>query len=67
MSEAVGLEGTFDTASDAYEKMRPGYVDELYRTIFDYIPINEKSNVATDILCERVHNTSWNILRLYCD
>ena len=25
-----GLEGTFDTVASSYEKMRPGYVDELY-------------------------------------
>ncbi|MBQ3048581.1 MAG: class I SAM-dependent methyltransferase [Oscillospiraceae bacterium] len=41
-----GLEWTFDTIADKYEKMRPGYVDELYKTLFDYIPIGENSNVA---------------------
>ncbi|MBQ2756056.1 MAG: class I SAM-dependent methyltransferase [Oscillospiraceae bacterium] len=41
-----GLEWTFDTIADKYEKMRPGYVDELYKTLFDYISIGENSNVA---------------------
>ena len=40
-----GLEWTFDTAADTYAKIRPGYVDELYQKIFDYIPISETSNV----------------------
>ena len=31
-----GLEWTFDTAAATYEKMRPGYVPELYESIFDY-------------------------------
>lgn len=30
-----GLEWTFDTVAAAYEKLRPGYVEELYQTIFD--------------------------------
>ncbi len=37
---------TFDTVADTYEKLRPGYVDELYRTIFDYVPINNTSRVV---------------------
>ncbi|MBR5521579.1 MAG: class I SAM-dependent methyltransferase [Oscillospiraceae bacterium] len=40
-----GLEWTFDTVASLYEKLRPGYVDELYDRIFDYILINENSNV----------------------
>lgn len=40
-----GLEWTFDTVASAYGKMRPGYVAELYQTIFDYISIDENSNV----------------------
>lgn len=40
-----GLEGTFDTVASAYEKLRPGYVAELYQTIFNYVPIDENSNV----------------------
>ena len=41
-----GLGWTFDTVASGYDKMRPGYVDELYKTLFDYIPIGENSNVA---------------------
>lgn len=46
MPAIKGLEWTFDTVASTYEKMRPGYVEELYRTIFDYIPIGENSNVV---------------------
>ena len=41
-----GLEWTFDTVASTYEKFRPGYVKELYQALFDYIPINENSNVV---------------------
>ncbi len=41
-----GLEWTFDTVASTYEKLRPGYVKELYQTLLDYIPINENSNVV---------------------
>ena len=41
-----GLNWTFDTVADTYEKLRPGYVDELYQTIFNYKPINNTSNVV---------------------
>ncbi len=37
---AKGLEWTFDTVASTYEKFRPGYTDELYKMIFDYIPLN---------------------------
>lgn len=40
MPSNKGLEWTFDTATTVYDKMRPGYVDALYREILDYIPIN---------------------------
>ena len=40
-----GLGWTFDTVASTYEKMRPGYVEQVYQTIFDYIPINDNSNV----------------------
>lgn len=39
-----GLEWTFDTLASTYEKLRPGYVTELYQTIFNYISIDENSN-----------------------
>ena len=41
-----GLEWTFDTVADKYAKLRPGYVDELYQMIFDYITIDSSSNVV---------------------
>lgn len=41
-----GLEWTFDTVASKYEKLRPGYTDELYQMIFDYIPIDSLSNVV---------------------
>lgn len=37
MPAHVDLSQTFDTAAAAYERMRPGYPDALYQTIFDYI------------------------------
>lgn len=39
------LEWTFDTVASSYEKLRPGYVKELYKAVFDYIPVNRASNV----------------------
>ena len=36
-----GLEWTFDTVALTYEKFRPGYTDELYEMIFNYITLNE--------------------------
>lgn len=41
-----GLGWTFDTVADVYEKFRPGYVDELYQMIFDYIILNESSHAV---------------------
>ena len=41
-----GLNWTFDTVADTYEKLRPGYVKELYQTIFDYKPLTDKSRVV---------------------
>lgn len=41
-----GLEWTFDTVAGRYEKLRPGYPDELYKTIFDYISIGDSSKVV---------------------
>ena len=41
-----GLGWTFDTVASKYDKQRPGYVEDLYRTIFDYIMIDENSNVV---------------------
>lgn len=41
-----GLEWTFDTVASTYEKLRPGYVEDLYKMMFEYIPINENSNAV---------------------
>lgn len=38
-----GLEWTFDTQAELYEKMRPGYPDALYQKIFGYCPLSEAS------------------------
>lgn len=46
MPAMKGLEWTFDTVASSYEKLRPGYVKELYQTLLDYIPIDENSNVV---------------------
>ena len=37
---------TFNTVAETYEKLRPGYVDELYQAIFKYKPINNQSCVV---------------------
>ena len=44
MAYIKGLEGTFDKAATLYDKMRPGYSDELYRAIFDYAKVGPESN-----------------------
>jgi SAM-dependent methyltransferase len=41
-----GLEWTFNTEAEKYEKMRPGYVPELYVDVFEYIPIDGTSSVV---------------------
>lgn len=41
-----GLEWTFDTVAARYERFRPGYTDDLYRTLFHYINIDSSSNVV---------------------
>lgn len=40
-----GLEWTFNTVAEDYDKWRPTYVPELYKDIFTYKPINQLSNV----------------------
>ena len=46
MAITKGLEWTFDTVASKYEKMRPGYVPELYERLFTYAPIGPESNVV---------------------
>ena len=40
------LNWTFNTIAETYEKLRPGYVDELYQAILEYKPINNTSSVV---------------------
>lgn len=37
MPSLKGLEWTFDTVASTYEKLRPGYVEELNRAIFKIV------------------------------
>lgn len=46
MASVNGLAETFDGASSLYDKMRPGYADELYQAIFAYVAIGAASRVA---------------------
>lgn len=46
MDNRNDLSNTFDTAVSLYEKMRPGYVDDIYRAIFEYVHIDENSRVV---------------------
>ena len=46
MPDLKGLGWTFDTVASTYERLRPGYVKELYRTLFDYIPIDKNNKVV---------------------
>ena len=41
-----GLEWTFDTVATKYEKLRPGYTDDLYRLLFEDIAIDSSSHVV---------------------
>ena len=41
-----GLEWAFDTVASTYEKFRPGYPDDLYKMLFEYIAIDESSYVV---------------------
>lgn len=38
-----GLNWTFNTQAERYERMRPGYVPELYEEIFRHVPLDESS------------------------
>ena len=41
-----GKEWTFNTVAETYEKIRPGYPDELYQTLFTYFPLDESACAA---------------------
>lgn len=43
MSERYGLETTFNTVAEKYDRMRPGYVSELYGDVFRYAKIGLES------------------------
>ena len=36
-----GKEWTFNTVAEIYEKIRPGYPDELYQALFAYAPLDD--------------------------
>ena len=38
-----GKEWTFNTVADTYEKIRPGYPEDLYRALFAYAPLNDSA------------------------
>jgi SAM-dependent methyltransferase len=44
MPVIAGLGWTFDTVASTYEKLRPGYVGELYENLFAYRPLHEASH-----------------------
>ncbi len=46
MPVGSGKEWTFNTVAPAYAKIRPGYPDELYRTVFDYCPVGAGSHAV---------------------
>ena len=46
MDNRNDLGNTFDTKVSLYEKMRPDYVDDIYRAIFEYVHIDENSRVV---------------------
>ncbi len=41
-----GLGWTFDTVAATYEKLRPGYVEALYRDVFAYCPLDASSRAV---------------------
>jgi len=41
-----GLEWTFDQAAISYEKLRPGYPNELYQMLFAYITLDRSSKAV---------------------
>ena len=39
-------EWTFNTVADTYEKIRPGYPDELYQALFAYTPLDDSRSAV---------------------
>ncbi len=46
MTAKNDLKSTFDSVSSVYDKMRPGYVSELYEKIFGYVHIDKNSRAV---------------------
>lgn len=46
MDNRKELGSTFDTEASKYDKMRPGYADDLFKAIFEYVKIGEGSRVV---------------------
>ena len=46
MTADSGKAWTFNTVAASYEKIRPGYPDELYRALFAYRPVGEGSRAV---------------------
>lgn len=46
MPVILGLGWTFDTVAATYAKLRPGYVDALYRDLLAYCPLDESSHAV---------------------
>lgn len=46
MAAGSGLEWTFDSEAERYERMRPGYITELYEDIWKYVFIDRSSSVV---------------------
>lgn len=59
-----GLAWTFNTESRLYEKMRPGYVDELYEDIFRGKPIDSSCHVLE--IGIGGGQATWPILKTGC-
>ena len=45
MASMEGLGWTFDTVAETYQKLRPGYVKELYDTVFAYQKLDSSCKV----------------------
>ena len=43
MADPMDAVRTFDAAADDYDRFRPGYPEELYRAIFDYVDLGPSS------------------------
>ena len=41
-----GLEWTFNTRAELYDRMRPGYPKELYQDLFAYKPVEAGSRAV---------------------